>query len=213
MANTRERPILFSGPMVRAILEGRKTQTRRIVKRQGDMEFDLHDPHFGPYWEAYISGEAEGEETRVRCPYGKPSDRLWVRETHRYWWPNWTDPGVLPCRCRYAADDSVIELPVEWEEGSQFSTPADVGLDAEPKKWRPSIYTPRWASRITLEINDVRVEKLQSITPADAIAEGCPGGVDQYWALWDSIHGAGSWNINPFVWVVDFRSEPPTFPK
>jgi hypothetical protein len=107
----------------------------------------------------------------------------------------------------------VVELPVEWEEGYQFFTPSDVGLDDEPKKWRPSIFMPRWASRITLEITDVRAERLKSITPADAISEGCPGNdhgdhyaaIGQFWGLWDSIHGAGAVALNPWVWVVEFR--------
>ncbi|MFZ9087042.1 MAG: hypothetical protein ACO3C6_10885, partial [Steroidobacteraceae bacterium] len=77
----RERPILFSGAMVRAILDGSKTQTRRIIKNSGDMEFDNNDPYFGPYWQDYAVGGATGEDTKVHCPYGYSGDRLWVRET------------------------------------------------------------------------------------------------------------------------------------
>jgi len=168
---TKERPILFSGPMIRAILEGQKTQTRRIVKRQRDMEFDVNDPTYGPYWLSYAT-EADGEDAKVRCPYGKPTDRLWVRETHRYWFPDWIDPPAYPCRCRYKADDSLVELAVEREENLQFSTPEDVGLDVESTKWRPSIFMPRWASRILLAITAIRVERLQNISGPDCWAEG-----------------------------------------
>jgi hypothetical protein len=213
---TKERPILFSGPMICAILDGQKTQTRRIIKRQGDMEFDINDPTYGPYWLSYAT-EADGEDAKVRCPYGKPGELLWVRETHRYWFPDWIDPPVYPCRCRYKADNSLVELAVDWEEGCQFSNPDDVGLDAEPTKWRPSIFMPRWASRITLEITAVRVERLQSISDADALAEGCTADdmrhgdclAGVYARLWQSINGPGSWNANPWVWVVEFRRVQP----
>ena len=215
---TKERPILFSGPMIRAILEGQKTQTRRIVKRQRDMEFDVNDPTYGPYWLSYAT-EADGEDAKVRCPYGKPTDRLWVRETHRYWFPDWIDPPAYPCRCRYKADDSLVELAVEREENLQFSTPEDVGLDVESTKWRPSIFMPRWASRITLEITAVRVERLQSISGPDCWAEGIAYAgwdperygsvVECYRDLWESTHGTGSWAANPWVWVVEFsRAQP-----
>jgi hypothetical protein len=178
-----EKPILFSGPMVCAILEDRKTQTRRVVK-----------------------------DGQVQCPYGSPGDRPWVRETHRYWWPDWEDPGAHPCRCRYKADDSVVDLPVQWDEGDQFFTPEDAGLDQEPVKWRSPIFMPHWASRITLEITGIRVERLQSISDTDALAEGCSAAdmrsgdslASIYARLWESIHGAGSWDSNPLVWVVEF---------
>jgi hypothetical protein len=215
---TKERPILFSGPMIRAILEGQKTQTRRIVKRQRDMEFDVNDPTYGPYWLSYAT-EADGEDAKVRCPYGKPTDRLWVRETHRYWFPDWIDPPAYPCRCRYKADDSLVELAVEREENLQFSTPEDVGLDVESTKWRPSIFMPRWASRILLAITAIRVERLQNISGPDCWAEGIAyAGWDPerygsllecYRDLWESTYGRGSWAANPWVWVVEFsRAQP-----
>ncbi len=164
----KERPIIFSAPMVRAILEGRKTQERRVVKRQDEVV------QFGDgvkLWNGFMGWESVSEAVRL-CPHGAPGDRLWVREAHRYWWPDWEDPGAYPCSCRYKADETVIDLPVSWDEGEQFMTPEDAGLDKEPSKWRPSIFTPRWASRITLKITGVRVERLQAISEADAVAEG-----------------------------------------
>jgi hypothetical protein len=188
-----ERPILFSGPMVRAILEGKKTATRRIVKRQGDMEFDPADPHFGPYWLSYVT-DADGEAARVRCPYGSPGDRLWVREGH-------------------ALDGSQVFYRAGHAEAQSSGPRVDI-------RWRPSIFMPRRASRITLEITGVRVERLQQISEADAMAEGCPlinpdpfipghGGSSAsgwYSQLWEDINGAGSWDANPWVWVVEFRA-------
>jgi hypothetical protein len=194
----KERPILFSGPMVRAILEGKKTQTRRMIKRQRDMEFDINDPHFGPYWLSYAT-DAEGEDARVRCPYGEAGDRLWVRET----WlqgqgPTWGSHCVV-----YDADKKIA-----WAPGSGFDNP-----DLKQFKKRPSIFMPRWASRITLEITGVRVERLQQISDADALAEGCSTAdmrngdslASVYTRLWESIHGPGSWDANPWAWVVEFR--------
>lgn len=197
--------------MVRAILEGRKTQTRRIAKEFNEM------PN--------LDGILKRFPNQQGCPYGEPGDRLWVRETHQYWWPDWEDLGSHPCRCRYKADDAIIDLPVEWDEGNQFFTPEDAGLDKEPHKWRPSIYMPRWASRIMLEITGVRVERLQEIREADARAEGItdggcltcgesepcgcsdpkPDARDGFAWLWQSIHGTDSWHANPWVWVLEFK--------
>ena len=205
----RERPILFSGPMVRAILDGSKTQTRRIIKNSGDMEFDSNDPYFGPYWEDYAVGGATGEDCKVHCPYGYPGDRLWVRET---WAPEREgtgcpdDTGIL-----YRATDP------GWDD-------EDTGL-----RWRPSIFMPRTASRILLEVTDVRVQRLQEISEDDAREEGAKelslqeGEPGAWWSaapgrqfhsrtprgaflrLWRSIHGEGSWDANPWVWVITFR--------
>jgi hypothetical protein len=191
----KERPILFSGPMVRAILAGTKTQTRRMVKRQGDMEFDPADPHYGPYWLAYAAGDLDGEDAKVRCPYGVPGDRLWVRETwavqHEY----------------DTAAPSEIGASARWH----YAATEDLG----GLRKRPSIFLPRRGSRILLEITEVRVERLQEISEQDARAEGVApnafertadnwGGV-LYRRLWESINGAGSWDANPWVWVVSFK--------
>jgi hypothetical protein len=143
-----ERPILFSGQMVRAILGGAKTQTRRVLHAAegtfwGHPGYELRaqgDGMWGWHWRE--TGEAANPSTRVRCPYGVPGDRLWVRETFRQ------APGSMSVH--YAADrDEVSGGP-----------------------WRPSIFMPRWASRLTLELTSVRVERLQDISEADAEAEG-----------------------------------------
>lgn len=198
----RIRPILFSAQMVRALLAGTKTQTRRPVKSRKDPEFGCE----------MAPGEIAGDQNPGRlCPYGQPGDRLWVRETfmdmlgtgveHRH------DPRGLLQRYAYAADHQ----PGSYGDEARKS----YGL-----KWKPSIHMPRAASRITLEITSVRVERLQNISESDAQAEGCalecmtPTGDDNgsaiyglggYLALWESINGAGSWNMNPWVWVVEFK--------
>lgn len=194
----KERPILFSGPMVRAILEGRKTQTRRAVKRAEDMEFDPCDPSYGPFWKPYCTGVPES--VKVPCPYGKIGDRLWVRES------GYQPPHLTPKMLREGADT--------WPHYIYSA-------DGDEKEWcrengwksRPSIHMPRWASRITLEIVSVRVERLNAITHIDAIAEGCTPHPDapaqsmgdDYKGLWESINGPGSWDLNPWVWVIEFR--------
>ena len=168
-----ERPILFSAPMVRAILAGTKTQTRRVVKLKPDyMETFLRLPN-----------------KVACCPYGQPGGRLWVRETFE--------------DCESALHSCVLYR-------------ADGGTPGT--KWTPSIHMPRWASRITLEITGMRVERLQDISEADAMAEGVhysllekiQAGQDRwarhaYKKLWESIHGPGSWDLNPWVWVVEFK--------
>jgi hypothetical protein len=191
----KERPILFSGPMVRAILEGRKSQTRRVVKHRNDSCGDPIMPN----------------DPRMPCPFGGPGDRLWVRETWccenpayvaQYKEEPWRgSPDPDNARILYAAD------PVHQNAGCS---------------WRPSIFLPRWASRITLEVTGVRVERLQDISEADAMAEGVTQGVyrgptgsivatceDQvvegYRDLWESINGPGFWDANPWVWVVEFK--------
>jgi hypothetical protein len=184
----RERPILFNGEMVNAILDGRKTMTRRIMKydhfvpkrMQTDYDFET----FIRINPAYFAKDMLGE----CCPYGSIGDRLWVRET---WQPL---PDMHPEEARgavYRATDS------DW-----VKTP-----------WKPSIFMPRWASRITLEITDVRVERLQDITFDDVNAEGIDTR-DRFtsWAvpfieLWNEINGKKyPWDSNPWLWVVSFKS-------
>jgi hypothetical protein len=217
---TKERPIIFSGPMVRAILKGNKTQTRRVVKKQRDMEFDAADPYYGPYWLSYAT-EAEGEDAKVRCPYGKPGDRLWVREAFIHEPAEYCLEASVSIPCRPATT---------WYR-------ADITGDTRGVGWKPSIYMPRWASRITLEITGIRVERLQQISREDAQAEGIErvGGNyscspwrnymlqpmaptvlnssdprHSFMTLWKSINSAGSWDANPWVWVVEFRQVNPT---
>lgn len=171
----KERPILFSGPMVRAILAGKKTQTRRVVK-----DLRWYEP---PVKVAHIGNKVGTPE--ALCPYGQPGDRLWVKET----WSTTEQAGdhVADAHVVYRATDPDWETMDGW-------------------KWRPSIYMPRWASRITLEIVSVRIERLKEISESDSIAEGCPSGC--FSELWQSINGdtpGKRWADNPWVWVIEFR--------
>jgi hypothetical protein len=180
-----ERPILFSGPMVRALLAGTKTQTRRAVK--GEPLRWLDGDGFTPEFVALPEN--------ALCPQGQPSDRLWVREA----WRTVAEADALPPRDLNAAHRVWYEADAPHQPG--FG------------RRRPSMFMPRWASRITLEINGVRVERLQAISRGDAMQEGCPfpnmaqGDDPRRWysQLWDSINGAGSWDANPWVWCVEFR--------
>jgi hypothetical protein len=198
----KERPIWFSGPMVRAILDGSKTQMRNPVKNSGDMEFDNNDPYFGLYWNSYIAGDATGEDAKVRCPYGIPGERLWARET---WYqgqgPTWGSNCVV-----YEVDNLF-----SWKPGSGFDN-----FDLSQFKKRPSTQMPRWASRILLEITDVRVQRLQEISEEDARAEGVIGALNDsigdnwcareaFAAFWESINGPNSWHANSWVWAITFR--------
>lgn len=192
----RERPILFSAPMVQAILEGRKTQTRRVVKNlpervESITNIEVIDPVDG-----WVVVSQSQPRYSMACPYGQPGDRLWVRET-------W-----MECHSGELVNGHGKPL----YRASWGNTP-------EGQRWKPSIHMPRWASRLNLEITGVRVERLQDITPEDAFAEGdkqrsgmpeyyergalCH--VDWYRNLWNDINGAGSWNLNPWVWVIEFR--------
>ena len=214
----KERPILFNGEMVRAILDGRKTQTRRIMKDTGSTDARWN----GSRWEihkGYPIGHIE-----IPCPYGEVGDRLWVRETFTYV----TDPfAISPC-VAYRADEEIKcfvdpELIKNGTTVYNFNKP-------DMWKWRPSIHMPKWSSRITLEITDVRCEHLQDISEDDAIAEGCAGEEcldcdalilyhlndifhynyspqEEFIELWDSINkkrGYG-WDKNPWVWVIKFH--------
>ena len=215
-ANMKERPIIFSGPMVRAILDGRKTQTRRAVKPQ---------PKDGLSWRGVISCSTVradegkhlftdrypcvGKSQHIRCPYGRPGDRLWVRET---WHPS--ARFGTEYEIEYKADEATLVI----NAGARGVTRS---IDeAIFKGWRPSIHMPRWASRIALEVVSVRVERLNEISGGDAMAEGVTeamacGCLDngtpscsakcRFKGLWESINGPGSWAENPFVWVVEFR--------
>jgi hypothetical protein len=201
----KERPILFSDPMVRAILEGRKTQTRRIVKYSA--------------WHNYGDCDIDGKMVdawgidRSLCPYGQPGDRLWVRETWRVGarWDN-SKPSDIPpnsCTVLYKAGGFTTNGDAgERIHGGECSNPAWAG------KTRTAIHMPRWVSRIDLEVTGVRVERLQEISEADAEAEGVrnslniPSGRfanENFAHLWESINGPGSWDANPWVWVVEFR--------
>jgi len=190
----KERPILFSGPMVRPIIEGRKTQTRRVIKMKPSGNFLGYIKERLSYW-----FQNEPLSIEIKCPFGVPGDRLWVRET--YFWNGINEDQKNNEHCYYRADGEIQEQ-VEDSEG--FT------------KWNPSIFMPRWASRITLEIENVRVERLQEITEEDALKEGCEigHGLDdsspffakgQFKQLWDTINGPRSWSENPWVWVIEFK--------
>ena len=209
-----DRPILFSAPMVQAILDGRKTQTRRAVKPQPAGEIRRGEPDINhwidtKYWERQNQKENRGIGTRgFACTYGQPGDRLWVRET----WMDLQGTGieiVTGSRERYA-------YGADTPRGSY----GDDQRKCYGLKWRPSIHMPRAASRITLEITSVRVERLQDISEADAQAEGVTddgslvtdldgkdrgGTIAAYATLWEVINGVGSWDDNPWVWVVSFK--------
>lgn len=198
-----ERPILFSGSMVRAILEGRKTQTRRIVKHEIPQNL-THVRRLtntngdeGAVITEHPDMRAGQLAASVWCPYGKPGDRLWVRETHLI-----RGAGAV---ADYRADFDHLDA---------------VGHGALYGGWCPSIHMPRWASRITLEVVAVRVERLQDISREDAAAEGVCIANEAYrfrgygihrWpeqnfeTLWNLINGPGSWDANPWVWVVEFK--------
>lgn len=176
----RERPIIFSGPMVRAILDGRKTQTRRVLRKQPPFLASIRHGWFSAPIYGFTDEDCPAANWwKIRCPYGQPGDRLWVRETWKYW--DWTEDG-MPW-IKYDADDSTSffdsTVTEEWADRigdiwSELSVEKNYSIDgsARDRKFRPSIHMPRWASRITLEIVNVRVERLQKISEEDAIAEG-----------------------------------------
>jgi hypothetical protein len=208
----KERPILFNGEMVQAILDGRKIQTRRNVKVQPPTDrhqllniMDSTDRRqIGKSHWAVLNSEKtnviESDKRYFSCPYGKLGDRLWVRETH----------AIVP-RTAYSQSTGVQQVlrpddnhdAAIYRQGWERSTG---GI-----RWRPSIHMPRWASRITLEITNVRVERLHDITPDDAEAEGIvvaentPQAVQQFSRLWRDINGGDSWASNPWVWVIEFK--------
>jgi hypothetical protein len=190
----KERPILFSAPMVRALLAGTKTQTRRVCKPQPIADARFVGGHYLPATKRNPGQEisVEAPYVHIACPYGQRGDRLWVRET----WRRDIDKIDGARLVQYRADDAIVEAPRTY-------------FDLPSAGWIPSIHMPRWASRITLEVTGVRVELLQEISEADAISEGtpfpCGGWVGGYQKLWESIHGPGSWEANPWVWVVEFK--------
>lgn len=207
-----EHPILFTGEMVRAILDGRKTMTRRVVKLAG-IDFRGCGGDKGTDWNDPSSWGFEDEDGNewalaahplvdhvIPCPHGVPGDTLWVRESFSAWfqcihWYNYK--GI---RDDLAASNVFYRATHHYPDDDQ--------------KWVPSIFMPRWASRITLEITGVRVERVQEISEADAIAEGMtmigPAALTNrtsFARLWDTINakrGYG-WDVNPWVWVVEFR--------
>jgi hypothetical protein len=195
-----ERPILFTGPLVRAIIDGTKTQTRRLVKGEA-LKWLSPETGFSPEFVAMRENHL--------CPYGYAGDQLWVRETYQ---PDPPDDGTWHGTAwRGCKGSPVSEIPERFQKAAHclyrasWEGPSLVG-------WRPSIYMPRWASRIQLELTRVWVERLQYISDADAQSEGVsPAGdnwgahVSAYRRLWESINGAGSWDANPWVWCLEFK--------
>ncbi len=239
MTQAKERPILFSAPMVRAILSSHKTVTRRVMKVQPVLN--------GGFWEVYGAGWGKGAASvpvmpghslSSNCPYGRIGDHLWVRET-------WSDvnlqgaPGIA-----YRADGDVRDLMEDAsfldEDGAfnyddsrskpyQFACWSEDLIGGKEGRWRSSIHMPRWVSRILLEITDVRVERLQSINEDQAKAEGVRlytdhAALGDWWHV-DGIETysadprksfellwtsvGGDWNANPWVWVVEFKRVTP----
>ncbi|MCK7330234.1 morphogenetic protein [Enterobacter bugandensis] len=201
-----ERGMIFNGEMVRAILDGQKTQTRRIIKdcmvgRDPISKFiQIGKKFIGCY------PEDVPELIRECSPYGVPGDRIWVRETFQ---------GPLfdfEQMEAYQEDSSKFKKP-EFCVYKADGKPAPEFFDADENLhccWRPSIHMPRWASRIKLEITDVRVERLNDISEEDARSEGISGSSahdvkEAYAALWRSIYGSDSWQANPWVWVIVFK--------
>lgn len=202
----KERGMIFNGEMVRAILEGRKTQTRRVLGTYQDAV------KFCPEWDVngkqifIVLGEKDHTGmnpviTAIPCPFGQPGDRIWVRETFCVH-SRATDVATLVYRA---------SVRNSWTEQTHRVPVAVCNKPATQEKWTPSIHMPRWASRITLEITDVRVERLNSITESDAEADGVTDTgfgdllVDGFRYLWKSIYGDDSWQANPWVWVIEFK--------
>lgn len=213
MIQQRERPIIFSGPMVRAILDGRKSQTRRVIKDRGwHVANELDDDG----WPVVEDDEMPGTWVKIACPYGRPGDRLWVRETFGIWHRGDTTPGGH-------SYDPVVEYRADGEDPLIPDAPL-----WEPFKWHPSIHMPKWAARVWLEITGIRAERLLDISEEDAVAEGVyydtsvdpsgpckwrvPGtsiGVDSasgaFLQLWDFINAKRApADASPWVWVIEF---------
>ena len=243
----KEKPILFSAPMVRAILDDRKTQTRRVFGQAlhcGEWAGVVHPDGTGdgfiPWWPGTVSAEKTAilyPDGGIQSPYGKPGGRMWVKET---WASVWFSTDI---ETGYADEwDNLKPTPKSKEEAKErggwpLMYRADSSFDeVDPYergfKWLPSIFMPRWASRIDILIKDIRVERLQDISEEDAKEEGCGADEDPFWTpsyydpdsggdpsyrnsfeyLWDSINGKPhstlgdiSWAANPWVWVVEFE--------
>lgn len=214
MTDIKERPILFSAPMVRAILEGRKTVTRRVCKPQPSANAHTtcaSGNPMGAWWET-------GKDIN-RCPHGQPGDRLWVRET---WYCDHFEVQKGP----YLQPADMHDLDQSREDGELvYAADGLAPYEQEQPTWKPSIHMPRWACRILLEITEVRVERLQDITYEQVAAEGVHRGPLREWCasdeggachkypvpafrdLWQSV--GGSWDANPWVWVVEFKRVTP----
>ncbi len=233
----RERPILFSAPMVQAILAGRKIQTRRLVKQANDSEGAAGAVHRAKEsgWIAWWPGKGITEEMTQSlysegfpCPYGKPGDRLWMRES---WSTGKALDSFNATEIAKSHDDAGFgdryptgktlypKCPLWYNSDDTFCAWGDNDIEdfGEKGRRRHARFMPRWASRITLEITGVCVERLQEISEEDAEAEGADtpfaaaitGAAwskrDAFAKLWEAINGKGSWALNPWLWVIEFR--------
>lgn len=209
----KERGILFSSPMVLALLAGTKTQTRRAVKPQPTLPVATALDVWHWVSKKLSAGYCHTDRYALarimlpHCPYGRVGDRLWVRESLTI------SEGHLD----YAADQETLAFASDGDRAAKLWNQYVREKDGRVYGGVPSIFMPRWASRITLQITDVRVERLQEISGADAIEEGIEPhdlgdareeaafNVAKYSELWESINGPGSWDQNPWVWVVVFE--------
>ncbi len=198
-----ERGMIFNGEMVRAILDDQKTQTRRVMKPQPD---PCPAPRGGHWWPSNVFKTMLHVEEEMQngkggwgglvgdaCPFGDVGDRIWVRET-------WAEAGASAPDLKLYRANYPAHVPTHYENVPPV----------EDVRWTPSIHMPRWASRILLEITDVRVEQLNDISEEDARSEGISGSTardvkEAYAALWRSIYGSDNWRANPWVWVIEFK--------
>lgn len=234
----KERGIIFNGEMVSAILDGRKTQTRRIIKSvpathnfHGWVMSSTQAKDEGKACWAIGDSPLLKEPIRLNCPLGKIGDRLWVRETWSVVSHEFDDDGLMIDYVPDRPTKAVHEMPyghgyftghVIYSADGDFTWGDDDGCIDGRSCWKPSIHMPRWASRITLEITDVRVERLNDISRSDAIAEGAPPSHPTIDAIsrecgfpdfsrswfgqtWWHIYGKKNWQDNPWVWVIEFK--------
>lgn len=208
MTKITERGMIFNAEMVRAILDGRKTQTRRPIKWKQTRFTEIGEREDGSKW-PWSEDAEHAFDFWHPCPFGSVGDRIWVRETFQ---GPLFDFDLMDSYCKDSTPFEKSEFCVYRADG----VPAPEFYDADDELhccWRPSILMPRWASRILLEITDVRVERLKSISDRDALREGCSAAdmksgdcvADVFARLWASIYGSDSWNANPWVWVIEFK--------
>ncbi|SLV99289.1 morphogenetic protein [Klebsiella pneumoniae] len=200
--------MIFNAEMVRAILDGRKTQTRRPIKWKQTRFTEIGEREDGSKW-PWSEDAEHAFDFWHPCPFGSVGDRIWVRETFQ---GPLFDFDLMDSYCKDSTPFEKSEFCVYKADG--VPTPEFYDADDELHCcWRPSIHMPRWASRILLEITDVRVERLKSISDRDALREGCSAAdmksgdcvADVFARLWASIYGSDSWNANPWVWVIEFK--------